>query len=384
MLPAHINSRYLAYLFLILTVMSWGFATVVIKATVEYVPPMTFLMLRFWLTAIVLVPAAIYILKHYKINLIRFRHIFTASTIGHVIALALIFIGIEKTTAIEASLITSFSPLLVTALGFFILKETVTKRELEGILIAFIGTFIIIFAPLIGTDFSIFEAAENARTTFIGNLIFLCGIAFDGLYAVYTKKNLSHDKVVTPVIQIVFSFLFAALIFTPIGLFEQNQIYRQHIYGNARECNIDDIDRSNYSSELTCDNKGCYNPQSVNTYMCIIESAAPTSAAYISNNLFNYLKPNTLYGILYMSFISGLLAYIFFQMGIKRIDVGDASIFYYLQPLFGVPAAIIFLKEEIHPLFIVGALLVAYGVYKAESDRKKWIDSVKASPKVGL
>lgn len=382
-MPAKFSERVIANTALILATSMWGLATVVIKATVEEVPPLTFLMLRFGIAAILLIPFAVYLLKRIKLNRDRYKKIFTASVFGHVFALILIFMGIERTTAIEASLIASFSPLFVTLLGFLILRESIQRHELEGTLIAFLGTLLIVFSPLLIAGSSQSFDAENIqalRTSILGNLLFLAGIALDGFYSIYTKKNLSHDKIVTPLVQIVFGFIFAGIVFIPLGLSEQIFSHNNSNLGQLRACTIDDIDRANYQAGLACDNKGCYECESckrntpvvytkkadVLRYDCLLPTSKPTTKEVIIQNLKHYLTPPQVYGILYMSLLSGILAYIFYQFGLKRVEASEASIFYYLQPVIAVPAAVIFLREDLSLTFLIGAIIIAFGVYLAE------------------
>lgn len=71
-------------------------------------------------------------------------------------------------------------------------------------------------------------------------------------------------------------------------------------------------------------------------------------------------------GVWYMAIISGLIAYFFAIRGTKSIEVSEASLFYYLMPLFNVPLAVFWLGESITPTFVIGALLIGTGVFIAE------------------
>lgn len=76
-------------------------------------------------------------------------------------------------------------------------------------------------------------------------------------------------------------------------------------------------------------------------------------------------------GVLYMAVLSGTVAYALRAKAQKAIDVGEASLFAYITPLFSAPLALIFLKEEITPLFIIGGIIVAVGVVIAEYRKRK-------------
>lgn len=74
-------------------------------------------------------------------------------------------------------------------------------------------------------------------------------------------------------------------------------------------------------------------------------------------------------GVWYMAIISGTVAYYLYVRGQKSIEVSEATLFSYLQPLFTVPLAVFWLGENITPTFVVGATLITIGIIIAE--RKK-------------
>jgi drug/metabolite transporter (DMT)-like permease len=76
-------------------------------------------------------------------------------------------------------------------------------------------------------------------------------------------------------------------------------------------------------------------------------------------------------GILYMAIISGNLAYTLWVRGYKTIEVSEAALFSYLQPIFAAPLAIVWLQEKIRPPFIFGALLITIGVIIAEYKKRR-------------
>lgn len=73
-----------------------------------------------------------------------------------------------------------------------------------------------------------------------------------------------------------------------------------------------------------------------------------------------------LYGILFAS----LLAYWAWQKGLSLLPAGQASFFFYLDPISGVILAIILLGEKITPQLLIGGAAVAFGVILAEHHRK--------------
>ena len=357
-----ITERSYAHIMLMIAVLIWGIATPIIKATVGVVPPLTFLMLRFLIAGFITIPMTVYYFNKVKLNNERMRKILTASSIGHVLALALIFIGLSMTTSNNGSIITSFSPLLVTAMGFFILREHITRKEIEGTLLALIGTLIIIFEPVVFGN----QNAETARYSLIGNFIFFLGIVADSYYSIYVKKHIAEDKLITPFMQICISFIFAAVIFIPLSIGEQYYNYRQTESGSLRMCNSKDIDKYNYSTGTICDKKGCYPTKERNNYFCLNDSAKTSFSTYITNDYIKYISGPSLLGILYMAILSGIIAYVSYNIGLKHIEASEASVFYYLQPVFGIPVAIFLLGEPISLMFAIGAAIIVTGIYLVE------------------
>jgi drug/metabolite transporter (DMT)-like permease len=70
-------------------------------------------------------------------------------------------------------------------------------------------------------------------------------------------------------------------------------------------------------------------------------------------------------GVVYMSLLSGTLAYTLFHMAEKTIEISEVTLSYYLHPVFSAPLSFFWLKEPITPAFIVGCLIVAFGVIVA-------------------
>jgi len=71
-------------------------------------------------------------------------------------------------------------------------------------------------------------------------------------------------------------------------------------------------------------------------------------------------------GVWYMAILSGNVAYSLLVRGVRTIEVSEAGLFAYLQPVISTPLAVLWLGETITPLFIIGAIIIASGVFIAE------------------
>ncbi|OGM27291.1 hypothetical protein A2962_01930 [Candidatus Woesebacteria bacterium RIFCSPLOWO2_01_FULL_39_61] len=89
-----------------------------------------------------------------------------------------------------------------------------------------------------------------------------------------------------------------------------------------------------------------------------------------------YLQISTLplkyhLGVWYMAIFSGSLAYYLFVRAQQSIEVSEAVLFYYLQPVITIPLAIFWLKESLSTSFVIGAIIIAVGLFIAESKKRK-------------
>ncbi len=71
-------------------------------------------------------------------------------------------------------------------------------------------------------------------------------------------------------------------------------------------------------------------------------------------------------GILYMSLLSYIVAYYLYEWSVRRIEVSEAALFGYLQPIFAFPAAYLLLGEVPTRYFLLGAALIGVGVFLTE------------------
>jgi len=76
-------------------------------------------------------------------------------------------------------------------------------------------------------------------------------------------------------------------------------------------------------------------------------------------------------GVWYMAILSGSLAYFLYVRAQRSIEVSEATLFNYLQPVFAIPLAIFWLGESLSTSFIFGAGIIALGLIIAEYKRRE-------------
>ena len=297
--------RLRSYIYLVIAAAIWGAAAPVIKFTLGGIEPLPFLAYRFSISAIIsivffqvkgvklpkpikyLVPSAIY-------GLLAF-------TIG----LGALFYGLEKSTVLDLTLISTIGPLIITACGALIFKDHITKREKVGVTIVFLGALINSILPLVN---------NGSGTRLTGN-IFIFVFLFADTAAILLAKSLVKRNIPSLTLTNL-GFIIGALTIIPFAFFV-------HGTGNV-----------------------------INTVLTLP------------------IKYHV--GVWYMALVSGSLAYFLRIAAQKSIEVSEATLFSYLQPIFAIPLAILWLGEQITRSFIVGAILIAFGITIAEYKKRRY------------
>ena len=283
------KTRSTAFAALLLTTVIWGLSPPIIKYTLQFVTPITFLFFRFLIVSLILaIPLSIKIKKQ-KLN--NWPSYLWLGFLATPLNLYLLFTGLAKTSSLDGSIINAISPILVVIGGVFYLKEKVNKKESLGILITLLGVALTIIQPFLEG-----KANHNAW----GNILVFGGTAVWAVFTLLTKKSKLDPFILT-----ASSFVVGLILFLPLYLAQPNQ------------------------------------------------------------NLF-VLPAQSLWGILYMAILGSIVAYFTFIYGVSKIEASEASMFAYLQPIFALPLAFVLLGERITLPFVLGALLIASGVFICE------------------
>lgn len=199
--------RKRAYTDLLIVAVIWGSAPPIIKYTLGEFEPSIFLTYRFFISAVIAV--IFFILKGIKLPKDKktLTYLLINSFLLSTVSLGLLFLGADKTTSVDNSLISAMSPIIVAIAGIIFLKEKVTKRESLGLLIALSGTFLTILEPIIngGGGFSGLE----------GNLLIFAHILVGAVTAVLAKKVLR--KGVDPETSTHLSFIIGFITILPFS-----------------------------------------------------------------------------------------------------------------------------------------------------------------------
>lgn len=312
MLPrkTHKEDRLTAILAILTVVGIWGLAGPVIVWTLQFIPPFTFLFLRFLIASIVILPFALRSKFWREINRQNFPTLLGLSFLGTTFGLGVLFYGYQFTTALDGSLIALIAPLLIIVGGAIFLKEEITNLEKIGLVVAFAGSITILVQPLL-------ERGIAGEKAVLGNALILLYHISWAAYALWNKKIGKKFSTLT---------MTATPVFISVPIF----------------------------ALLACS-------ETQNFQFSIFNSQS------ISNSQFT----NALPGILYMAILSYIIAYYLYDWSVRKIEVSEAALFGYLQPVFAFPAAYLLLGEVPTKYFLFGAVLIGTGVlfteYKSDS-----------------
>ena len=112
-----------------------GFGFVIAKPAMEYFPPYLLMGMRFTIPALILVwwfpiPKGLYL------------DLFKVSFIGSTLQYGLTYTGLNIIDASSAVLLVQLEVPFGIIIAFFLLKEIPSKKNIVGLVIAFIGTYI--------------------------------------------------------------------------------------------------------------------------------------------------------------------------------------------------------------------------------------------------
>lgn len=305
-----LSKRIISYLLLVLNTVVWGAALVVVKPSLEITTPFRYLLYRFIIASVLILPVIWYYCSKIKNIQKKLVSIIAVELLGTTIALGLLYAGLSHTSALEASLLTSSTPIFTVLAGIWYLREREESREVVGLVLAAIGTLVLVLLPLfLGNDHLVVPSVN-------GNLLIIGQNIATASYFVLAKK---HYKKLPKLFVTGISFFVGAVSFAVLSLGEVGF--------------------------------------SLNSFLAAVRLDLSAPSVWLAS----------IYMALFGSII-GLTAYIKGQDG---IEASEASLFGYLQPIVYIPLAVWFLGDVLYWQQLVGLGLVLVGVVVAERRAKK-------------
>lgn len=207
------RTRNLALLAVFIVQLMYGFNYTLAKDVMVggFVKPYAFIVLRvggaallFWLFS--------FMGPKEKIEKRDYLHFIVAAFFGIAVNMIMFFKGLEHTTPIHASVISTISPILVILMSAIFLKEKLKPLKIIGVFLGFAGAIIL---TLYGKSI---RAADNI---FLGNALIVINATSFAIYIILVKKL--TDKY-HPFTFLKWLFLFAFIMVIPFGYSEVTEI----------------------------------------------------------------------------------------------------------------------------------------------------------------
>lgn len=281
---------------IILANIIWSAASVIFKISLTNIPPFTLAFLRFAIAPLLLLP---FLGKTAKLTLHEPRDMWAliayalSGITGNII---FYFLGLQRTYAINATIIASGAPIVTLFLAHIFLREKVSFRKFLGFLFGAFGLAVIILQPI---------QSHEVDVSIFGNLFLVLAILCAVIQTIIGRSILQRYN---PLTFTFWAFIIGAASFLPLAVHE---------------------------------------------YMTI-------------PHLVISLDWRGFMGIVYGSVFSSAIAYTLFAWGLSKISATDTSLIAHLDPIIGTILGYFVLKEPITNAFILGALLIFFGIYVAE------------------
>lgn len=208
-----------------------------------------------------------------------------------------LYLGLQHTTAVNATLINGMGPLITGMLATLLIGEHMSRRQTGGALIGLIG----VMALISGGRLRFWRSMESS----IGDLIVLGAVALWALYSVLGRKTMRHRSALS-------ASAFSALLGLPVLVL----------------ASIWEIRASGFT-----------------------------------------LHPRLILPLLYIGVAPGVIGFLSWNAGIRRLGASEAMVFYNTLPLYGALLGHFLLGEPLGVRHLVGgALIVGGGLWASKSD----------------
>lgn len=288
--------KILPILALLLTNIIWGAAAPIFKWALLDMPPFTFAFIRFAIAGGILFPYLF--TKPIHLSMRQMSLLCFGAFIGFTVRISMVYLGLQRLSSMNWSLIASIGPVMMFFVSILFLKERFHARKLIGMSLALMGAVVVIVGPLLSTEAVAATASELEGVAYVV-IMMICTV----IYTLLHRRISAH---IEPIQLIALSFVFAAVTFFPLALFEWQ------------------------------------------TYS-ITSLTLPAAI-----------------GLFYAVVFASLIAYYCYIYGITHIDAQEIGIFSYVDPLAAFIVAMPLLHEQPSIWTGLGALIIFGGIYLSE------------------
>lgn len=205
------QKQLLANLVMIVVVVLWGLSFISIKIAVSEIPPTTMALIRFAIASLLLS----ILLKKVEPNAKISKTDLPKMAAGGILGITCYFyfenIGVQLSTAVNASLIVTIVPIIAISLDVLFFKSKITPLKLMAVGIALIGTYLSITAN---------GKIEFNSNHFLGNILMICAMVS---WALYTLINKSLQGGYSGVCMTTYQTIFGTLCLVPLSILEYSE-----------------------------------------------------------------------------------------------------------------------------------------------------------------
>ena len=178
----HLSPGFLA---VIIAHIIWGINFLVAKVTLQEIPPYSLSFLRFFLALILLLPFLFIERRKLRFEIKDLPYILLVGTFMTTFNIALFYEGIQRSTPIDASVLSMIVPIISVLIGWTLLKEKIFMVNLVGIGFGLLGALTVLGGPqLLGSS--------TNPDRLIGNLLLvlssICFVTGSSIARVYLRK----------------------------------------------------------------------------------------------------------------------------------------------------------------------------------------------------
>ena len=210
-----------AILLLFLAALIGGGGSTFAKISLKEIPPLSFTLLRFLLSACVLLP---FVIQKKELHFKNAKKAILISLLATLNTMLFMF-GVERTSASVSTLLYAGVPLIAAVFAYVLWKEKIYGRKALGILIGFVGVLVIVLLPVL-------EQKTGLGADLSGNLIILVGVCSFALYSVLSKDLQKEHSPLQLTMFFVLASTAVQLVLVPFD-FVQNKEWWSGLSGEA-------------------------------------------------------------------------------------------------------------------------------------------------------
>ena len=240
-------------------------------------------------------------------------HIFFSAILGIGVHIYLIYLALPSVASINVPVINALSPFLLVILSYVFFREKIHKHKYYGMIFGFLGALVITVLPVVFGSNNVLGTYSSAKfSPFFGDIIILISALF-GTFGIILIKPVKHIP-------------------GHIITFWQSAV--------------------------------------------VAISILPLAIAEIPRNFIPTMSPFVFFAVLFVAILNSVVAYSIYNESVHKLEASEVGLLSYLSPIGALLLAVPLLGEWPDIWFVLGTVLVLYGVWLAERKNIK----VKTAP----